>query len=989
MTEPALHPVTSLCPECLRTIPGQVTSTGGAVVMGKVCAEHGAFECVVSSDPQAYERMRDWPGLQRSPEQTAMPEAAGCPDDCGLCPAHEQHTCLAIVEITSRCNLDCPVCLAASTAEGEDLTVDQVAAALGKLLQSEGAAVPLQFAGGEPTQHPDLLAIVAKAREMGFTKMEVDSNGLLLAKHPGLAKDLRAAGLSGVYLQMDGLDPREHSFIRGRDLGPEKLGAIENCQNAGLQVVLSVTVVPDVNDHRIWDLVRFGIERRLTGVNFQSIALSGRYPDGLAQRAERFTAGHFMREIEAQSGGELLASDLMPMSCPDPRCGLLAYVIVTKDGALVPVNRVLGDQRMIEPVAEFTDWEPLLRQIGCGCGPDADQMNALADHLDGAECFSIGFHGMMDAYSFDVDRARRCCVHKLTKEGKLMPFCLYNTKYRPGEGTGGTMTSTNSFKDYLPPDAFLPANCRLLDELHYPDRVNLTEELLDANMAERAGKVAIYFEAERITYGQLRAKVNRFANALRGLGVGKNDRVVLRALNGPEYFVWNFACWRIGAIPVLVSHLNRASEIAFKVNDSDALAICVDEASYPDLAKARAQCPNLKHVIVDGERIADTLSYQDLLAGQSDQAPSEDTARGDFGRIIYSSGTTGQPKAILTTVEGILALPDTQGRHILKVREDDILGGHPTFSFAFGAANFLYIPWRFGASVSVIANFTPERQFELIEEHGITMLFGVPTAFRMMLGIGEAEQKHRHATLRLAQSAGEPLPETTEKEWRKRFGHTIINSLGSGDLNYWLSTTEQTPEDKIGSVGRSVPGYENVVVDENLDPVEPGTPGELIVRGPVGQLYWRRPDAQQKGVCPPTSNYPGWSRPGLHVLEDRDGYFWYKSRIDDMIVTSGYKIPGGEVEDALNNHPAVLESAAIGVPDEERGNIIKAFVVLKDGTEPSDRLARDLQEFVKREIEPYKYPRKIEFRDGDALPRTSTGKIQRNLLRQREIASDL
>ncbi len=548
------------------------------------------------------------------------------------------------------------------------------------------------------------------------------------------------------------------------------------------------------------------------------------------------------------------------------------------------------------------------------------------------------------------------------------------------------MSAADIFKDYLPPEEFMPSLCRLLPELDYPDRVNLAEELLDRSVTEHADKIAIYYEALRITYRELQIQSNQFANALRDLGVSSGDRVALCSHNIPQYFVWNFACWRIGAIPVLVSHLDRVGDLAFKVNDSDAVAICIDAENSADVLKARSECPGLRHVIVHGDRIPGTLSFGDLLFGQPEQAVSEDTSREDFARIIYSSGTTGRPKAILTTIEGILAVCDTQGRHILKVRSNDILGGHPYYSFAFGAANFLYIPWRFGASVSVISRFSPERMFELVDQHGITLLFCVPTAFRMMLGIDDAEKRYDLSTLRLGQSAGEPLPEATIREWRQRFGQTIINSLGSGELSYWLSASEETPDDKLGSCGLSMPGYENLVVDENLDPVPPGTPGELIVRGPVGQLYWRRPDAQQKGICPPQSNYAGWSRPGIYAVQDSDGYFWHQSRIDDMIVTAGYKIPGGEVEAALNDHPAVLESAVVGVPDDERGNTIKAFVVLMDGVVPSQQLVGDLQDFVKQEIEPYKYPRLIEFSAADALPRTSTDKIQRNVLRDREIA---
>jgi 2-aminobenzoate-CoA ligase len=540
-------------------------------------------------------------------------------------------------------------------------------------------------------------------------------------------------------------------------------------------------------------------------------------------------------------------------------------------------------------------------------------------------------------------------------------------------------------KEYLPSAEFMPRNIKLLPELEYPYRLNLAEMLLDRNIPDRGNAVAMYYESERITYRELQSQVNRFANALRELGVRKDHRVVLRSANIPEYFVWNFACWRIGAIPVLVSHLNRTSEVAFKINDSEAIAICVHSDSYDDVRKVRDECPNLKHVIVHGDRIPGTLNFEELVQRQSAHTVTEDTCREDFARIIYSSGTTGKPKGILTTLEGILSACDTDARHILKLRSDDILGGHPYFSFAFGGS-FLCLPWRFGAAVSVITHFSPEQQFKLVDEHGITLLFAVPTAFRMMLGVADADREYRLSTLRLCQSAGEPLPDSTMREWRERFGQTIINSLGSSELNYWLSTFEGMPEEKIGSSGLSVPGYENVVVDDQLNPVPRGVPGELIVRGPIGQVYWRRPDAQQNGVCPPNSAYAGWSRPGLYFVQDSDGYFWYKSRLDDMIVTSGYKVPGGEVESALNNHPAVLESAVIGVPDKERGNIIKAFVVLKNGVTPGLHLIQILQDFVKQELEPYKYPRLIEFVSENALPRTSTGKIQRKALRELEIA---
>ena len=536
----------------------------------------------------------------------------------------------------------------------------------------------------------------------------------------------------------------------------------------------------------------------------------------------------------------------------------------------------------------------------------------------------------------------------------------------------------------LPPKEYLPDNIYLLPELNYPDKLNLADVLLDKNASERGDKIAIYYEDQRITYRELRSMANRFANALRELGIEKNDRIMTRAPNCPEYIVWIFAMWRIGAIPVLVNHLNRHEEIAFKGNDTESVGICVHSKFYEDVAKARPEIKTLKHVIVLGDKQPDTLDYQELLRGKSEEAVSTDTNKTDIARLIYSSGTTGKPKGIITTIGGLLSAADTHGRYVLKIKEDDILGGHPYFTFAFGSVNFTLYPWRFGASLSIIGRFAPDDQLRLIQEHRITQLYAVPTAFNMMLSANEGMNKYDTSSMRLCQSAGEWLPGETIKNWERRFGVGIIDSLGSGDLNYWLTTTDDMPKSKIGSTGSSVPGFENLVVDENFNEVSPGTTGELIVRGPVGQTYWRRPDVQVKAVCPPSSNYKGWSRPGLVFEKDADGYFWYKSRSDDMIVTSGYKIPGGEVEGALNNHQVVLESAVVDSPDGSRGTLIKAFVVLKEGYEASDELAKELQDHVKRTIEPYKYPRIIEFIKAEDLPRTATGKIQRNVLRERE-----
>jgi uncharacterized radical SAM superfamily Fe-S cluster-containing enzyme len=426
----------SLCPECLATIPALIRQRASGAVMEKRCPDHGAFEVVVSKDIETYRQLCGSARKVTHPARYGAHTDKGCPEDCGLCPSHEQHTCLAILEITSRCDLGCPVCLASSVPAGHDLEVHTAEAALKALIRNEGRPPPLQLSGGEPSLHRDLEAIIQRASSLGYEKVEIDTNGLRLARDPSFAGRLREAGLSQVYLQMDGLDADVSKAIRGTDLVERKYGAIENCRRAGLQVALSVTIVPGVNDHGLWEMIHFGMEQGVTGINFQSVTLSGRFPESLGQGQERFTLGHFIHGVEQQSGGRLLARELTPLPCPDPRCGVMTYALVL-EGELLPLNRILRDGRLLGHVADMNDWDEIIRQVqlegACGCGSPSACSGPPADLLalfDEADYYSIGFHGMMDAWNFDLDRARHCCIHELTPEGRLIPFCLYNTRYR-------------------------------------------------------------------------------------------------------------------------------------------------------------------------------------------------------------------------------------------------------------------------------------------------------------------------------------------------------------------------------------------------------------------------------------------------------------------------------------------------------------------------------------------------------------------------------
>jgi len=535
-------------------------------------------------------------------------------------------------------------------------------------------------------------------------------------------------------------------------------------------------------------------------------------------------------------------------------------------------------------------------------------------------------------------------------------------------------------EEFLPPREHLPEKIYALPELRLPDRLNIADYCIDRHVrAGRGEQVLIYFKNQKFTYRQMQETINRLANALRKMGIEKNDRVMLRSENNPRIFAAYFACWRIGAIAVLTHHLLRAEEIAFRANDSEAKVMIASVKGFEDVKEARSSFKTVKDIILLDGKEEGCFSYDDLIADQSAEAETADTGKNDLLRIIYSSGTTGKPKGIITSVGDIVCLMESYCLHILNLQPSDIIGGHPAFAFAFGFSLLLFPGFK-GSSVSLVESFEPKQMFEIIQDHKISVLFCVPTAFRMMLGVQGAEKTYDCSSLRICQSAGEWLPGITVREWKKRFGMPIIDSVGSGDLNYWLTTTLDTPDEKLDSSGKPFPGVECKVVDELFNDAPVCTEGELLVRAPWGQQYWRRPDKQKEGVV------RGWNRPGLIYMEDKDGYFWYRGRNDEMIVSGGYKIPGGEVEAALLQHPAVIECAVIAAPDEVRGNIVKAFVILREGYSGSEELAAEMRDFVKQKIEVYKNPRAIEFVQTHELPRTITGKIQRFALRELEKA---
>jgi 2-aminobenzoate-CoA ligase len=365
------------------------------------------------------------------------------------------------------------------------------------------------------------------------------------------------------------------------------------------------------------------------------------------------------------------------------------------------------------------------------------------------------------------------------------------------------------------------------------------------------------------------------------------------------------------------------------------------------------------------------------MAGEPERFAAADTDRDEIAMIAYTSGSTGVPKGCVHFHRDILASADSYARHVLTPSEGDRFGGHPTLAFTFGTGGLLVFPFRFGASTVLSGPFTPEAMLETFAKQRVTVCFCAPTSYRLMLQVPDLTRRYDLASLRLGVSAAEPLPAATWEEWKKTTGVELLDGIGSTEM-FHIFISSVRGRVRPGATGVPVTGYDCRVVDESGRELPPGQEGLVAIKGPTGCKYWRKPDRQAEYV-----RFGGWNVTGDVYVKDADGYFTYQCRSDDMIVSGGYKIPGPEVEHVLDEHPAVVESAVVAAPDRTRGFIVKAFVVLKAGQVPSQELVGELQEHVKRELAPYKYPRAVEF--VEKLPRTETGKIQRYVLRQADV----
>jgi 2-aminobenzoate-CoA ligase len=516
-------------------------------------------------------------------------------------------------------------------------------------------------------------------------------------------------------------------------------------------------------------------------------------------------------------------------------------------------------------------------------------------------------------------------------------------------------------------------------ELAYPRRLNCTAELLDTRIAAGpadAERPAILSPAGRWTYRELFEAVNRIARVLtEDLGLVPGNRVLLRGPNTPLLAAAWLAVAKAGGVVVCTMPVLRVRELTYIADKAEIRLALTDARFAPD-------CEQAMTVRADGSRREGSrvVSFQGgggpgsleaLMAGKpADFAPC-DTAADDVAAILFTSGTTGRAKGTLHFHRDVLAVTDCFPRYVLKPTADDLFCGSPSLAFAYGLGGLLLFPLRFGASVLLLEQTAPAHLLQGIQNHRATICFTVPTAYRAMCGLVGG---YDVSSLSRCVSAGETLPAATFEAWRKATGIGIIDGIGSTEmLHQFVSTTD---DDLLpGSTGKPVPGYQAKVVDDEGREVPPGTIGRLAVIGPTGCRYLADPERQQGYV------ENGWNLTGDAYKMDAEGHFWYQARTDDMIVSAGHNIAGPEVEGVLLEHPKVKECGVVGVPDEERGQLVKAWVVLAEPADATPETAKELQEFVKTHIAPYKYPRRIEFVSD--LPRTETGKLQRFLLRQR------
>jgi acetyl-CoA synthetase len=497
-----------------------------------------------------------------------------------------------------------------------------------------------------------------------------------------------------------------------------------------------------------------------------------------------------------------------------------------------------------------------------------------------------------------------------------------------------------------------------------PARYNIAADVCDRHPREKLAMIHEDHEGDvrQVSWGELQDSSNRFANVLVANGVGRGDRVAMLLPPTPETAAAFFGTWKVGAILLSMSILYGDEGIRHRLSDSQAKVLVTNAANADRVERA----------LVDRVLVLD----DDLLSSGSTTFQCADTAADDPAQLYYSSGTTGLAKGILHAHRYILAHEEFVYCH--DVREGELFHGMGEWAWAAGICPLIG-PWRLGAVQAVFqreGGFDPRRQLDFLSRHGVTNVFATPTAIRSMMSIGDAGTRYPQE-FRIVCSAGEPLNPEAIRWFREQYGLTVLDFYGLTE-SYPLCGNFPFMEVREGSMGRPMPGWEVAILDEEERPVAAGERGEICLRAqsnphyPLG--YWNRPEDSEEVFG------GDWFHTKDAARTDEDGYFWYEGRADDVIISAGYRIGPFEVESALVSHPAVAEAAVVAAPDAERGAVVRAVVVLRPGHARSGSLARELQEHVKQETAPYKYPRIVEF--ADELPKTASGKVRRAELRE-------
>jgi benzoate-CoA ligase family protein len=508
-----------------------------------------------------------------------------------------------------------------------------------------------------------------------------------------------------------------------------------------------------------------------------------------------------------------------------------------------------------------------------------------------------------------------------------------------------------------------------------PDVFNAAVEFVDRHIGEgRADRVALRYEGRQLTYGQVAEMVNRVGNALRGLGVDMENRVLLLLYDAPEFAASFFGAMKIGAVPVPVNTMMRAQDYEYFLNDSRAKVLIAHRPLWDEVAKVRGRLKYLRYVVIVGEPESGQQAFDQWIAPASPALEPAPTSKDDVAFWLYSSGSTGFPKGAVHLQHDMVYCADLYARPILDIGPDDITFSAAKLFFAYGLGNNLYFPFRVGASAILYPGRPlPETMFEVITRERPTIFFGVPTLYAAMLAMRDVETRYDLSSLRLCVSAGEALPPELFRRWKERFGTEILDGIGTTEILH-IFISNRVGGVKPGSSGTVVPGYEAKIVDDDGDLAKSGDIGNLLVKGEsTCAYYWNQHEKTKQTI------QGEWIITGDKYSQDADGYYWYAGRADDMLKVGGIWVSPVEVENTLVQHAAVLEAAVVGHEDDDRLVKPKAFVVLQEGYAASPALEDELKGFVKDKIAPYKYPRWITFIP--ELPKTATGKIQRFRLR--------